>query len=67
MNKKTSIPGVSRDQRLSDEGLCRLEKHLSSGQKINPAVLSQWIRRYGEPARDMIKQYNQYKSEMDEV
>lgn len=50
-------PGVSREQRISDEGLQRLERQLQRGAKINEPVLAQWIRRYGEPARALIQKY----------
>lgn len=67
MNKKTPSPGVSRQERISNEGLQRLEKQLARGVKINAPVLAQWIRRYGEPAREIIKQHNQYSAELDSV
>ena len=56
MNKQRN-PGVSRDNRISDEGLKRLEKHLNGGTKMTQMVLEQWIKRYGEPARELIKRY----------
>lgn len=65
MNKKTPSPGVSRQARLSDEGLQRLEKQLVAGIKVALPVLAQWIRRYGEPAREIIKLHGQYKDELD--
>lgn len=51
-------PGVSREKRISDEGLARLEKHLKLGDKINVQVLQQWVRRYGDDARDLLKKYD---------
>jgi arsenate reductase-like glutaredoxin family protein len=60
-------PGVSRADRITNEGLARLENHLARGMQINPQVLAQWIRRYGEPARALIRQYGQYSKELDEV
>ncbi|MCK5091073.1 MAG: hypothetical protein KAR30_00980 [Gammaproteobacteria bacterium] len=54
MSRKTPNPGISRSVRLSDEGLERLDKQLKSGQRISAQVLQQWIKRYGEPARDII-------------
>lgn len=51
-------PGVSREKRISDEGLARLEKHLKLGTKINVQVLQQWVRRYGDDARDLLKKYD---------
>jgi hypothetical protein len=50
-------PGVSREQRISDEGLTRLEKQLRSGINISDQVLAQWVKRYGDDARDLILKY----------
>jgi len=61
-----SDPGVSREQRISDEGLKRLEKQFNSGVKPSSMVLKQWIIRYGEPARDLIKKYDMYTSDLDD-
>ena len=55
-----SMPGVSRPDRISDEGLRRLDKQLSRGGKIAKPVLAQWIKRYGEPARQIIKNHDCY-------
>lgn len=52
-----SVPGVSREQRLSDEGLARLDKHLRLGMKISSPVLRQWIKRYGDDARKLLKKH----------
>ena len=67
MNNKPPTPGVSRQTRISDEGLQRLEKQLAAGTRVAPAVLGQWIKRYGEPARAIIKRYGQYSDEMDSL
>ena len=67
MSKKIPAPGVSRDNRISGEGLQRLEKQLARGVKINAIVLAQWIRRYGEPAREIIKRYGQYSDELNSL
>jgi hypothetical protein len=58
-------PGVTRDNRLSDEGLLRLEQQLKEGRKMSTMVLKQWIVRYGDPARDIIRRYNCYSDELD--
>ena len=50
-------PGVSRKDRISDEGLQRLEIQLKNGRKISPQVLQQWIKRYGDKAARIIKTY----------
>ena len=50
-------PGISRDNRISDEGLQRLETLMRRGGQISDAVLLQWIRRYGDEARTIIRQY----------
>ena len=59
-------PGVSREQRLSDEGLLRLERQLREGGNVSDMVLRQWIRRYGDAAKDLIRQYGRYSSELDD-
>ena len=55
MNRKT--PGISRDNRISEEGLGRLEKQLQRGGQISDTVLAQWIRRYGDAARELVRKY----------
>ena len=57
MNEKKTAPGVSRDNRISDDGLARLRKQLDSGVRISKPVLMQWVKRYGDSARDIIEQY----------
>jgi len=57
MTKRHASPGVSRTDRLSDQGLARLEKQLQSGAKISQVVKDQWVLRYGEPARSLIEKY----------
>jgi len=52
-----SKPGISRDNRISDEGLQRLEKQLQSGIKVSPAVLEQWVKRYGKQAEELIEKF----------
>jgi len=58
-------PGVSREGRLSAEGLERLEKQLNSGARMSDRVLAQWIRRYGESARDIIRRHHRDSSLFD--
>ncbi len=67
MSNKPRSPGVSRQTHLSDDGLQRLEKQLAGGVAVNVPVLAQWIRRYGEPARDVIRRHGQYCDELDSV
>ncbi len=57
MDSKKPSPGVSREIRISDEGLRRLEQQLASGRRISQQVLDQWVKRYGEPALKVIKKY----------
>ena len=57
MRDAESKPGVSREGRISEEGLQRLERQLQRGARIGESVLSQWIKRYGEPARSLIQKY----------
>ena len=65
MKREHPIPGVSRTDRLSEEGLQRLEHHLRLGTAMQEAVLAQWIRRYGDPARAIIRRYGRYRPEFD--
>lgn len=64
MNPKKPQPGVSRLSRISDEGLQRLEKQLTSGVNVSAPVLAQWIKRYGEAARELIKKHGKYHNEL---
>ncbi|MEZ5541484.1 MAG: hypothetical protein R3F42_05510 [Pseudomonadota bacterium] len=57
MPAATRTPGISRSERLSSAGLERLERQLARGGQISDAVLSQWIRRYGDAARAIIARY----------
>ena len=50
-------PGVSRENRISDEGLLRLKRQLESGVRVSDTVLQQWIKRYGDDARVIIEKY----------
>ena len=50
-------PGIQRQQRISDEGLKRLEKQLRSGTKISATVKQQWIKRYGQQAQQVFDKY----------
>jgi hypothetical protein len=65
MNDKKPVPGVSRSERLSNEGLTRLESQLKSGVNVSPMVLAQWIKRYGKPAVEIIKKYQRDGHEPD--
>lgn len=56
-------PGISRTDRLSDEGLRRLEQQLSRGARMKPEILAQWIKRYGDDARAIIEKYSATQSE----
>ena len=65
MSDKKPSPGVSRSERLSTEGLTRLENQLKAGVLISPMVLAQWIKRYGKPAVEIIKKYQRDSHEPD--
>ena len=67
MSEQKPCPGVSRSQRLTDTGLERLQKHLTSGTRMQDMILAQWIRRYGEPARALIRQHGRYIEAFDEI
>lgn len=51
-------PGISRNNRISDEGLLRLKKQLAEGKKISKPVLDQWVKRYGDAARAILEEFN---------
>lgn len=57
MSDYQPTPGVTRGERITDEGLQRLEKQLRTGPKMQPQVQEQWIRRYGDAARALIDKY----------
>lgn len=67
MNDHNPEPGVSRSDRLSEAGLARLEKQLESGVNISHQVLAQWIKRYGDSAREIIQKYGRYRPEFDRI
>ena len=57
MSDPKTTPGIARDERISDEGLQRLERMLERGTGISDAVLAQWIRRYGDAARTILARH----------
>jgi hypothetical protein len=65
MSREKPMPGITRSERLSDEGLGRLESHLQQGTAISRAVLAQWVRRYGEAARAIIRRHGQDGPDLD--
>ncbi len=60
MTGRPRAPGISREERISTAGLERLGQQLRSGSQISDPVLTQWIRRYGDAARDIIRQHGRY-------
>lgn len=58
-------PGVSRNERLSDEGLNRLDNQLARGVNVSTQVLAQWVKRYGDAAREIIRKHGRYSAELD--
>ena len=58
-------PGIDRVDRISSQGLQRLEKQLKRGSKISALVLRQWIKRYGDPVRDMLRKYDCYTNDLE--
>ena len=67
MTNEKPTPGVSRTSRISGEGLQRLDTQLQRGGNISTQVLSQWIRRYGDDARKIIKHHQQWREELDDI
>lgn len=54
---KTPNPGINRDNRISDEGLQRLETQLKAGRSPSQQVLDQWVKRHGDAAQTLIDKY----------
>jgi len=50
----TPSPGISRNNRISDEGLQRLENQLKTGRRPSQPVLAQWVKRHGQAAQKII-------------
>jgi len=65
MCNRQPAPGISRTDRLSPAGLERLDRQLVNGSQISDGVLAQWIRRYGELARVLIKQHGRYHAGLE--
>lgn len=57
-------PGVSRGDRLSAEGLQRLERQLVSSMRVADPVLLQWVRRYGNTAISLIERHGRMTPEL---
>ncbi len=60
MSQSEHKPGVGRDERISQEGLERLARQMQSGASMSDRVLAQWIRRYGESARRILREHGRY-------
>lgn len=58
-------PGISREQRLSELGLQRLEQQLQRQAGITDQVLKQWIRRYGKAAEQLIRKHGRKLPSID--
>ncbi len=57
-------PGVSRERRLSEEGLQRLQRQLESSMRVSAPVLLQWVRRYGDEAVRLIERSGRMTEEL---
>ena len=65
MHDNKPRPGITREARIDAEGLQRLERHLQRGARIGPVVLAQWIKRYGDAARELLRKYGQYDDKLE--
>jgi hypothetical protein len=65
MTDRKPAPGISRDQRISEEGLQRLERQLRCGAQISDMVLAQWIKRYGAPVIALLQRYDRYPQDTE--
>jgi len=59
-------PGIDRDERISVAGLQRLEHQLRNGARMTDRVLAQWIKRYGDAAREIIHRYGRNPEDREE-
>jgi hypothetical protein len=66
MPQRDAQPGIGRERRLGDEGLRRLEAQLTRGTRLSDAVLAQWLRRYGEAARQLLRAHGCYHRGLEE-
>jgi hypothetical protein len=57
MTSQDKRPGITRADRVSEEGLQRLERQLQRGARISEQVKQQWVKRYGQQALDIISRY----------
>jgi hypothetical protein len=60
MTNKKPEPGITRESRISQEGLQRFERQLQSGAAMSDVVLAQWIKRYGAPVVALLQRYGRY-------
>lgn len=66
MSPRDPRPGIERERRLGDAGLRRLEAQLARGTRLSDAVLAQWLRRYGEAARQLLRSHGCYHPGLEE-
>jgi hypothetical protein len=57
MNYSARTPGIARDRSNAEDGLTRLRRQLASGARPSTMVLRQWVMRYGEAARRIIREH----------
>jgi len=50
-------PGISRENRIANEGLLRLRRQLQSGTRLSKPVLDQWVQRYGDKAIELLREF----------
>jgi hypothetical protein len=65
MSGRDPSPGITRDARITAEGLQRLEAQLARGARLSDMVLRQWLKRYGTEARKLMQAYGCYRPELE--
>ena len=65
MTHRKPEPGVGQRNRSTADGLARLAIHLERGERISDMVLRQWIRRYGDDARELLRRHDRYHDSLE--
>lgn len=58
-------PDAFPKRTTTDDGLAQLEKQLRTASAISESVLLQWIRRYGEAARVIMRRHGRNPEDIE--
>ena len=67
MTTRQPRPGAFHRARTLDDRLQRLEQQLTRGIAISDTVLAQWIARYGDPARALLRRHQRYHEGLEKT